>query len=261
MTLSVARLVTAACSILIAISAHSAIAQTVTVTGAVEHPGTFTWQPGTRLLGAAVAAQVRPDAWYQGAALLRESAIKEQRKLKRGIQFDLQTAIVQARAENAPARVELLQRWAQRIQNMPVTGRVTAELNPLKLWLLSSNSLLEHGDKVIYPLRPNSVRVVGAVQQDCVLPFSPARDPLNYVQDCPTHEAADPSHLFLVQPDGKVQEIGAAYWNAEDAWVAVGATIYVPLVPSQFGSSSEDFNKEMAAWLATQYTLGGSHSE
>ncbi|MGY8810622.1 MAG: capsule biosynthesis GfcC family protein [Pseudomonadales bacterium] len=256
MKLSVAKLVKAACSIFIAISAQLAIAKTVTVTGAVENPGTFTWQPGTRLLGAAVAAQVRPDAWYQGAALLRESAIKGQRKLKRGIQFDLQTAIVQARAQNAPATVEILQRWAQRIQSMPVTGRVTAELNPLKLWLLSINSLLEPGDRIIYPLRPNSIRVVGAVQQDCILPFSPARDPLNYVQDCPTHEAADPNHLFLIQPDGKVQAIGAAYWNAEDAWIAVGGIVYVPLAPSQFGTSSADFNRELAEWLATQYQWG-----
>lgn len=231
----------------------SVLAQTVTVIGAVERPGDFTWQPGARLLGASTAAQVKPNAWYQGAALLRNSAIREQRRLKRGIQFDLQTAIVSARASNSKSNGELLQRWSQRIDAMPVTGRVPAELNPLKQWLVSSNPLLEPGDKIIYPYKPSTIRVVGAVLQNCTLPFSAARTPANYLKDCPTHEAADPNSLFLVQPDGRVQTVGAAYWNAETAWVAVGATIYVPLDPAQFGTSSAEFNMELATWLATQY--------
>jgi len=231
-------------------------AQTVTVTGAVAHPGDFAWQPGSRLLGASVVAQVNQDAWYQGAALLRKSAMREQRKLKRGIEFDLQTAIVEARANNATSTVELLQRWSQRVADMPVTGRVPAELNPLKQWLISSNPLLEPGDHIFYPRRPNSIRVVGAVMQDCTLPFSPARTPVEYLEDCPAHPAADPNQLFLIQPDGKVQTVGAAYWNVEDAWVAVGAIIYVPITPAQFGTSSADFNQELATWLATQYQWG-----
>ncbi len=234
-------------------SIFAAQAQTFRVTGAVSNPGEFGWQPGLRLLAASAAAQVEPAAWYQGAALLRESAMREQRKLKRGIQFDLQAAIVEARASNTSTTSDLLQRWTSRIDNMPVTGRVRAELNPLKQWLISSNPLLEPGDHIHYPHRPDQIRVVGAVQQDCILPYTAARNPVDYLIDCPVHPAADPNQLFLIQPDGNVQTIGAAYWNVEDAWLAVGATIFVPLAPAQFGTSSADFNRELAEWLATQY--------
>ena len=236
-------------------------AQTIRVTGAVQQPGDFSWQPGVRLINASIGAQVADDAWYQGAALLRKSAMREQRKLKTGLLFDLQTGIVNARAIDSPGTVALLSQWQQRIVDMPVTGRVHAELNPLKQRLIESNSLLEPGDHIIYPVRPALVTVLGAVQSDCQLSFSPARDPLEYVADCSPVDAADNDHLYLIQPDGLVQTIGAAYWNAEDAWVAVGAIIYVPFEAALFGTSSADFNKEMATWLATQYRLTGGYSE
>lgn len=243
------------------LSAFSHAAQTVNVSGAVQRPGDLAWQPGARLLNASIGATVADDAWYQGAALLRRSAMRDQRKLKRGILFDLQSAIVNARAVASPETMALLANWHQRVQDMPVTGRVSAELNPLKQYLTEFNPLLEPGDQIIYPRRPSQVRVMGAVQQDCVLDFVPARDPADYVAECALHDAANREYLYLVQPDGKVQSIGIAYWNAEDAWIAVGAVLYVPFEPAFFGPSSGEFNKEMATWLATQYQLTGGYSE
>lgn len=236
-------------------------AQTVSVTGAVEHPGELAWQPGARLLNASIAAQVNSDAWYQGAVLQRKSAVQDQQKLKIGVLFDLQSAVINARAINAADTEKLLSRWLQRVQNMRVTGRIAAEMNPLKQRLISSNSLLEPGDQLIYPRRPTTVRIVGAVSRDCILPFTPARDPVDYLAECPIHKSADSNYLFLIQPDGKVQSVGAAYWNSEDAWIAVGATIYVPFNPNLFGTSSADFNIEMATWLATQGPQGGDLGE
>jgi hypothetical protein len=241
--------------------AWSHAAQTISVTGAVEQSGEFSWQPGVRLLNASVGARVADDAWYQGAALLRKSAVRDQIKLKTGLLFDLQAGIVNARALNSPATAELLSTWRQRIDGMPVTGRVQTEMNPLKQRLVAFNPLLEPGDQIIYPRRPSQVTVLGAVQQDCVLDFEPARDPLDYAADCVRAEAADNNRLYVIQPDGNVQSIGAAYWNAEDAWVAVGAVIYVPFTPALFDNSGDDFNTEMATWLATQYPLTGGYSE
>lgn len=235
-------------------------ADTVRVTGAVQHPGEFSWQPGVRLLNASIGAQVENDAWYQGAALLRNSAVREQRKLKAGLLFDLQNAIVNTRAINRDAPAELLTAWRQRVASMPLTGRVQAELNPLKQRLIAFNPLLEPGDHIIYPRRANQVTVLGAVQHDCVLDFVPARDPLDYLADCESADGADVNRLYLIQPNGEVQSIGAAYWNAEDSWAAVGALLYVPFEPTFFGNSSE-FNTEMATWLATQYRLTGGYGE
>jgi len=241
--------------------AFACAADTIRVTGAVQQPGEFSWQPGVRLLNASTGAQVEDDAWYQGAALLRNSANREQLKLKTGLLFDLQAGIVNARAINRPDTVALLTAWQERISDMPVTGRIKAELNPLKQYLVAFNPLLEPGDQIIYPRRSSQVTVLGAVQQDCVLDFVPARDPVEYASDCERAEAAHRDRLYLVQPDGTVQSIGAAYWNAEDAWVAVGAVIYVPFLPALFGNSSDEFNTEMATWLATQYWLTGGYSE
>jgi len=244
-----------------ALPALAQTAATISVRGAVAQPGEFSWQSDTRLLNASIAANVNHDAWYQGAALLRQSAMRDQQKLKRGLLFDLQTANVNARALGLAGTSELLKQWERRIAGTAVTGRIAAELNPLKQRLLAFNPLLEPGDQIIYPNRPHQVRVLGAVQQDCVLEFAPTLDPLDYREACPLHEAANSQYLYIIQPDGKVELIGTAYWNAEDAWVAVGALLYVPFKSALFGTSRDEFNNEMAQWLATQYELTGGYHE
>lgn len=254
-------------ALLVAIASSTALAQTdtasisVEVSGAVANPGSFTFEPGARLNNAAVAAQVSSQAWFLGAALLRNKAIEPQQRLKAGVLFELGANRVYAQAEENTALGELVDRLYSSVQAMPVTGRVVAELDPLQQLLIANNSLLESGDRLIYPRRPDQVRVTGAVAEDCVLPHDAAWQLTDYLKQCPAHKIAERSIAYVIQPNGSWNTYGIAYWNHQPAEVSVGAIIYLPLRTSGLAPATTDLNEDMARMLATQYQLGGRFNE
>lgn len=240
---------------------QNAVADTVSVSGAVLKPGTYQWQPGTRLHNAVVAGQVRANAWFMGAALLRQSAIEPQQRLKTGILFDLRVNKLHARAQNNAALLELTERLDEIVSSLPATGRVQAELTPLQLMIPQKNALLEPGDHLIYPTRPDQVRVMGAVNTDCALVFDVTLKLKDYLRQCPAHPAADRNTVYIIQPDAQIEEVGIAYWNAQPLNIAVGAVIYRPVNVRMLSVDTPDLNRDMAELLATQYQLGGRFIE
>ena len=233
---------------------------TVTVEGEVLQPGTYELTPDARLSNAAIGAQVSQRAWPLGAAWLRDSQREPQTRLKAGLLFDLQLAAVNIQRQRDTEAAQLLYRIRDQVDQMPVTGRVPADLTPLQLLLIENNFLLESGDRLIYPRRPHQVRVMGAVKADCSLTFDANLSVRDYLRQCPAHSLADPSFAWVIQPDGTYQQVGIGPWNLEPATVAVGAVIYQPIL-QRLLSDTEDLNADMAAWLATQYTLGGVFDE
>lgn len=233
----------------------------VQISGAVANPGSYRFEPGSRLNNAAVTAQVSSRAWFLGAALLRQSAMEPQQRLKAGLLFELGANRVHALAEGNTELGQLADRLYSAVSAMPVTGRVTAELDPLQQLLIENNALLEPGDHLLYPLRPTQVRVTGAVAQDCVLEHDPSLKLSDYLAQCQKHPLADKSTAYLIQPNGDWRSYGVAYWNEQTADVAVGAVIYRPLQTGKLSPSTVSLNRDMAAMLATQYLLGGRFSE
>lgn len=245
----------------LSVSVQSLAAETIHISGAVLQPGDYQWQQGSRLRDAAVAGQVRADAWFLGAALLRESAIEQQQRLKAGVLYDLRVNRLHARATNNAGLLELIERLDDQVADLPVTGRVPAELNPFQLLIQRRNHVLEPGDKLIYPTRPTQIRVTGAVKADCELHFDAALALKDYLHQCPAHSAADANTVLIVQPDGRVEQPGIAHWNEQPVNLAVGAVIYRPLAEPVLSPDTPDLNRDMAALLATQYQLGGRFNE
>jgi hypothetical protein len=233
----------------------------VDIRGAVLQPGTYQLESGARLNAAAIAGQVSSQAWFLGAALLRQSAIEEQTRLKAGIVFELQMNGVHARSRNDDALQALLDRLYNSVQAMTVTGRVHTKMDPLAQLFIQNNALLEESDRLLYPYRPSQVRVMGAVVDNCLLQHDPAMQLHDYVDACQRHDAADRDMAYVIQPDGSASQHGVAYWNLDEASVAVGAVIYVPLKERKLSPTSTGLNDDMAAMLATQYTLGGRFDE
>src|SRR5690606_11869205 len=242
-------------------SAQIAAAETVSISGAVLKPGTYQWHANARLHDATVAGQVRADAWFLGAALLRQSALEPQQRLMAGGQSLRRLYRQHERTENNSSLHTLLEDFTQQVQDLPVTGRVPAELNPLQLMIPTRNPLLEPGDQLVYPTRPDHVRVLGAVQAPCMLAFDVQAQLRDYLHQCPAHAAVDKDQVFVMQPDGRVREVGIAAWNAQPANIAVGAVIYRPVSSALLSPETPGFNKDVADLLATQYRLGGRFSE
>jgi hypothetical protein len=225
----------------------------VQVAGEVRQPGTIRLPAGSRFADAVLSAMPDPRSSYPlAAAALRVQAEPAQRRLKAGLLFDLQ-ALAEAPDSDAPlrARAEALHRW---VQSLPVTGRVMGQLDPRRLEVdRASNRVLAAGDRFIYPPRPATVTVVGAVAQSCTLKHEALRDARAYLRDCAPDADADPNALFVIQPDGQVQQLGIAAWNrGEPQSLAPGAVVYVPLDERLLRGQADTFNADLAAFLATQ---------
>lgn len=229
---------------------------TVTVTGTVAQPGTHTFAGKPRLADATKAAQVDTGAYVLGAAWSQHSLLLSQRREQAGLLYELEAIRQQAIATDNDAMAAASRSLRDWLQRLPLTGRrLVHSLDPAQLVVSDDDNFpLDDGDQLSYPERPAGVRVVGAVAHPCLLPqvgFKPARD---YLAECAPSSAADKELLYVIQPDGKVSELGIALWNrSPPMMLAPGAIIYVPLDRHVIRPAADDvFNHELADFLATQ---------
>lgn len=230
----------------------------VRLSGAVAHAGTITLDGHPRLSDAALAAQPLPSAYLLGAAWLRPSLRRHQLRLKAGVLFDLTSLQQRARRQDHPALAALAGSLHDWIAPMPVRGRELALLDPRVVEVdASANLPLRDGDRLYYPWRPRSIRVVGAVRHPCTLPLVPLQDARRYLAACPSSAQADLDTIYVIEPDGRVFVQGIALWNRGAArFLAPGAVIYVPLRPRSIAPIDPGLNHDLAAFLATQLLPG-----
>jgi len=197
----------------------------------------------------------QPDAqgYWLGAAWLRQPLLAQQARLKAGVLFDLQTLHGAALAAGREGRAHAAAQLYQQVQALPVTGRQQAMLDPVAVEVgFAPNPLVSDGDRLVYPPRPHSVRVVGAVAAACTLAFEPLQRPLDYLHACPALTEADYDYLWLIQPDGHVTRQGIAAWNREEgAPPAPGSTLLVPIRSDDLDPPTPELNQQLAEFLAT----------
>lgn len=226
----------------------------VTVSGDVRRPGQFKIQPGARLLDVITAAQPSAESYWLAAAWLREPLLEEQRRLKVGVLFDLKVLQRGAMLFEKPARAALANQLYEEVGRLPVTGRQVAVLDPVAVEVgFALNERIADGDRLVYPLRPDSVEVLGAVAKPCRLPYRAMQEARNYLLSCQASPDAETDYLWIIQPDGHTQRIGVALWNREDGhWPAAGSKILVPIKNDDLDPPTPELNQQLAEFLATQ---------
>lgn len=229
----------------------------VVVQGDAAKPGRYSLQEGTRLHDVLLPAQVNPKAYLLGAAWLHVPLRNAQERLKLGVLFDLASLRSNALQGDQIELAALAARIMEKVQAMPVTGRKVAQLDPVRVELnRGDNPYLSNGDVLLYPSRPTTVRIVGAVLGECEMPHEPLQSAIIYLKDCPRAPDADADLLFVIQANGQVFQEGVALWNeTKSVPPAPGARIYVPLHSSKLGDPTPDLNTELAAFIATQPLL------
>lgn len=243
----------------LAAAALPALAQMqIRIEGAVDHPGVLNVKDSARLSDAALAAQVQPGAYMLGAAWLRPSLQPKQQRLKAGVLFDLDSLHLRSLQHGDDALAEEVGRLRNWVATLPVTGRTPALLDPRPVEAdAAANLPLLPGDRLFYPSRPGTIRIVGAVRQPCTLPLHPMQDARIYLAACPYARRADRDWIYVIEPDGRVFHQGVALWNrSRPLSLAPGAMIYVPLPARAARRVDDTLNHDVATFLATQ-TLPG----
>lgn len=230
--------------------AETAAQVTVSAFGNVQNPGTFTIPVGGRVSDLLIAARPSEAAYLPGLMFKREQARLNQLRLRAGLLHDLSEMQRSSKADVQTA-ASALAKW---LDNHHATGRVLQQSDFRLLQVQPrSNPALAAGDSLTVPTRPKTIRIIGAVAAYCELEHIPLRNAQDYLHDCPSSTAADRNYVYVIQPDGTVQQLGVAAWNrADPQTIAPGGSLYIPFAISKAGVIDDDFNHEFAAFIATQ---------
>lgn len=231
-------------------AASAAQAAEVRIEGAAAAAGTRELPANARLADALLLARPSADAYLLGTSFERPQAMEDQVRLRAGLQYGA-GQLAEASDTQLSALARTLQAW---LDAHPATGRMPIASSARLIQVQPANNpVLANGDTLRFPQQPRTITVMGAVGQACVLPHVPQRDARDYLRDCRPSALADRNDIFVIQPDGRIQQLGIALWNRADPQaIAAGGTLFVPLRAPLLKRLDPLFNSDFAAFIATQ---------
>ena len=97
------------------------------------------------------------------------------------------------------------------------------------------DTILEPGDTVLIPKRPNFVTVSGEVLNPGTIQFRAGKTVDQYIDGAGgISRVADDGRTFVVLPNGEAQRVAVSAWNYTSVHLPPGSTIIVPRDPKPF---------------------------
>ncbi len=206
----------------------------VLLSGEFNRPGLYSVRKGETLAQlTARAGGLSPLAYPYGAIFTRRSVKELQQEGLRRTSRELTTALlsVSARKEGSGAALAGGQQLIAQLATVEAPGRVVVEADPRVLALRPDlDTVLESGDAVVMPKRPNFVLALGDVSNPGALQFIANKSVGEYLREAGgTSKSADEKRIFLVLPNGTAQPLGSRGWGRSTSTVVPpGSTIIVP---------------------------------
>lgn len=210
----------------------------VTLYGEVRFPGSYEILRGERLSSVLARAGGFTDAAYPyGAIFLRRSVAEQQRLVLHREADKLESQIVAllgtATSQNAvsPTEVQYVSQLADRLRGAEGQGgRVAIQVDPKKLaGHPELDIVLEPGDRLYIPRKPNSVIVAGEVMSPSGIQYRDNLTVKSYIEQAGgVTDIADEGHIFVIQPDGSAVQASEGGWLGQSTPLAPGSVIVVP---------------------------------
>ncbi len=207
----------------------------VLVSGEVVRPGFYTIRKGETLSQLlARAGGLTENAYPYGAIFTRQRVrLAEQEGFRRTAR-ELNNSLLAITARSDSRGTEGLEGAAALIQliaNAEATGRVVVEADPRVLALRPDlDTLLEAGDSISIPRRPNFVLALGDLLNPGALQFVDGKTAQAYIRDAGgTLSTADEGRAYVVLPNGVAQPVRSGLWAGRSVVTPPpGSTIVVP---------------------------------
>ena len=209
----------------------------VEMAGEVVRPGFYQIRRGERLSEVvARAGGLTPQAYPFGAIFTRDRVRRAQQIGFERAARDLNASLAVAAAQgdvNAGSLVALFE-LTHDLSTTEALGRVVIEADPTVLQVRPElDSVLEPGDKLFVPKRPNSVLVIGDVLSPGALQFISGSKVDQYIRQAGGFQrSADEDRVFVVYPNGEAQPVSVSVWNYTPVQVPPGSTIVIPKDPA-----------------------------
>jgi protein involved in polysaccharide export with SLBB domain len=190
----------------------------VEIRGEVRFPGFYPVLKGERL-GSALwrAGGFTPNAYLRGATLTRVRVREEQqRRLQELIREEEISLLSQGAAESQASltseevkgqqqAVEFRRDLVNRLKAVQPDGRIVIRLRPLDAFAVTADDIeLEAGDRLVVPLVPQYVNVLGEVYNRTALLYEPGKTVAYYLSKVGGIKPTAEGEIYLVQIDGTV---------------------------------------------------------
>jgi polysaccharide export outer membrane protein len=194
----------------------------VLLSGEFNRPGLYSIRKGETLAELiARAGGLSPLAYPYGAIFTRRSVKELQQEGLRRTSRELTNSLLAVSARKAGSGDSLLagQQLINQLATVEAPGRVVVEADPRVLAMRSDlDTVLESGDAIVMPKRPNFVLALGDVSNPGALQFISGKSVGEYLRETGgTSSSADKGRVFVVLPNGTSQTV-----------VPPGSTIIVP---------------------------------
>jgi polysaccharide biosynthesis/export protein len=206
----------------------------VLLSGEFVQPGVYTIRKGERLSSLiARAGGITAQAYPYGAIFTRDRVKQIQRQEMRQTAQRLQSAMVSASVKKSvePGGAIALQNMVNQMAEQDFIGRVVIESDPVVLSLDPEKDIvLEAGDALYMPKRPNFIVTVGDVLNPSALQFIAGKGVSSYLDEVGGFtRAADEDRVFVVYPNGVSKPLNLSSWGGDrDLSLPPGSAIVVP---------------------------------
>jgi protein involved in polysaccharide export with SLBB domain len=208
----------------------------VLLSGEVARPGLYAIRRGERLSELiARAGGLTTQAYAFGAVFTRESVRRSQEEGFRRTARELYSGMLAITARNREGgsteglagAVGLIQALA----TAEAPGRMVVEADPRVLEIRPDlDTILEGGDAIFLPKRPNFVLALGDVNNPGALQHVPGKPASDYLREAGgTSSTADNGRIFMILPNGTAQPVSTRGWGGTSGQSPPpGSTLIVP---------------------------------
>ncbi len=216
----------------------------VLLSGEFLQPGVYTIRKGEKLSDLMQRAGGVTDQAYTYGAIFTRNRVKEiQRAELEKTARHLQSAMISASVKKNIEAESLMaaQQLTNQLANAELIGRVVIEADPLKLSLSPAlDTVLEAGDSLYMPKRPNFIIAMGDVLNPGALQFIPGKGISEYIDEVGRYtRSADEGRIYIVYPNGVAKPINLSSWGGDrDISIPPGTAIVVPTDLSPYDTLS-----------------------
>jgi polysaccharide export outer membrane protein len=205
----------------------------VELSGEFVRPGLYTITKGERLSELiARAGGLTAQAYPYAAVFTRQSVRQAQEEGFKRSARELTSALASAvlAGEADPSALGAVRDISLQLQQTEAVGRMVIEADPAVLRVRKDlDTVLEPGDRIVMPKRPNFVTVVGDVLNPGSLQFTPGKSVKEYLAEAGgLQRSADKKRVFVVYPNGAAEPAPIGAWNFSSTLVPPGSTIVAP---------------------------------
>ena len=208
--------------------------KSVTITGAVNTPGTYIISRGETLLSLLEKAEGYKDDAYPFAGILNN---KKTLSVNQEAVDKLYTAFVQKLITKGDALFasESLPFILAELKKSTITGRLKAEfdIDVIKASPLLDTTL-DDGDEIIIPTLTQQVYIYGEVNNPGAIRYKSGQSVNEYLINSGGQlESADSENIFVIHPNGEINRISNARLSflnnrSNDILIYPGSVIYIP---------------------------------